>query len=180
VLILLGCCHEVQPLRPKPGWEHQQAACKELLSSLVVDHGVEMVAEEGSQREYTIAQAIACEHACAYQNLDVDLDTQSRIEKAPLKTLDEVTGAWLPHQDFQYARAWSLVREYHIFRKFVAFNPDHLPTILICGKLHLAGFHKLFALWPDLRTLCFGARRDVCCDRWDDSKLFDFPVVGRN
>ena len=118
-----------------------------------MDHGIKMVAEEGSQREGTIAQAIACDHACTYQNLDIDLDTQSRIEKAPLKTLDDVTGAWVPHQDYQYARAWSLVREYHIFKEFGAFNPDGLPAILIRGKLHLAGFHKLFALWPNLRTL---------------------------
>lgn len=176
MLVLLGCCHEVQPSAAKPGWEARQSTYSKLLRDLVIDCGLKAVAEEATQRECTVAQKVARENACTYCNLDIDLETQSRIRTAPLMMVDDIAGAWVPHEHYQYARAWTLVREYHMFKRYLEFNPKNLPAVLICGRLHLAGLRNLFKGWPNLGLLCTGARRDDCCERWEETKLFDFSL----
>jgi|SRR5579871_388589 len=180
MLVLLGCSHEAQPLEVKPGWEDAQSTYSKLLRDLVRDCAIKAVAEEATQRKCTVAQSVARESECVYRNLDIDLDTQSRIETAPQMEVDEMAGAWVPHEHYEYWRAWTLVREYHMFKKYLEFNPANLPAVLICGKLHLAGLKSLFKGWPDLRVLCTRAQYDDCCERWKDGKLFDFTLRHKN
>jgi hypothetical protein len=107
----------------------------------------------------TTAQELAESYRLRYRNVDIDLDCKNRIKYRPSSEFSEQKQT---HENLltsdPYAKAWSLVREYHIYATLV----DDLrqfgeSSLLIVGSLHADPIIRLLPDWIVAKKVEFTA-----------------------
>jgi hypothetical protein len=79
-----------------------------------------------------------------YQNIDIQLVVQGQIRLPPYTRYNRATGLVEAAVDSdKYVIAWTLVREYHIYKTFVDALAPAEPSLLICGRSHVTGLVEL-------------------------------------
>jgi hypothetical protein len=156
-VVVLGCYHEAQFVDPLPGYEWDQQRFQELIGSVVDENEIGFIGEEAKQGERSIAEEIAAGRGIRYANIDIPLVVQRKIHNQPPKVLNEENLEWesLLKSD-KYAKAWSLVREFHMYQCFLEALAPNEPALLICGRLHVLGLVELMTKHVKTIPICFG------------------------
>jgi hypothetical protein len=147
-LFIIGCCHQAQ-IDADSTYRHAQRELRQRLTGLIDQHGIRFIGEEAPQRQETTAKKIADSRGLRYLNIDIPLEAQQKIHHQPESRFNDETGEIenLLARD-SYAKAWNLVREFHMFRTaLVQLETFPEPSILVVGLLHLDPLAALFPSW---------------------------------
>jgi hypothetical protein len=116
------------------------------IEMLVAQHSIRFIEEEAtfaseddSPQASTIAKTIADRLQLRYMNIDIPLGCKNAIRHRKATFFNDVT---LEFEDLlasdKYAKAWNLVREYHMYETALEqWRSCPEPTLLIVGKLHV-------------------------------------------
>ena len=145
-------------------YEADQRQFRELIEDVVSGHGIKFVGEEAKQGKRSIAEDIAAFSGIRYANIDIPLDVQEKIQKQPADVFNDEKLEWesLLKSD-KYAKAWNLVREFHMYRSFLQTLHTGEQALLICGRLHVQGLTELLSQHMETIPICFGPKFDDCC-----------------
>jgi hypothetical protein len=161
-LIVVGCFHQAQFLSVRSGYEESQRAFTDLIESLVKQHDVRFIGEEatfvdGYAEQATTAKAVADRLQLRYLNIDIPLMCKETIRHRPPNQFNEET---LQFEDLlaidKYAKAWNLVREYHMYQialEQLQTFPE--PSLLVVGILHVEPISSLLPPWIDVTKIIF-------------------------
>ena len=139
-IVILGCQHLVQLVENELNPTYRQ-----LIETVLEQHGVGFIAEEAEQGRNSIAQEIAATRGLRYQNIDIPLSVQRQIRLPPYMKFNRATGlVEVVVDSYKYALGWNLVREYHMYKTFVDALTGADPSLLICGRSHVTGLVELF------------------------------------
>ena len=142
-LILVGCNHELQIEKPGSCYEPAQEAFRKRLDELIEHYSVKFIGEEADPSAESIAQAIARERKLRYLNIDIPKNCKADIKHVLPKKFNDSTNEWEDQLETnRYAKAWNLVREYHMY-KVVKVQLTDEPSLLIVGKLHIKPLMEL-------------------------------------
>lgn len=164
-VLIVGCKHELQ----QPGNEDSGCSEQELFRSeierLVRAYEIKLIAEEWADREKpTIPESVSKALLVDYRAIDIPAKVQRIVEKRPHQTFDEERQeivSLLPVD--KYAKAWSLVREFHMYETFrKAVKVD--SSMIVCGRLHVMPLARLLTTDFEIAAFCFGARHGECCE----------------
>ena len=144
-LFIIGCCHQAQ-IDVDSIYRDARRELRRQLTDLIDHHGVRFIGEEAKQGRTTIAETIASSRGLRYVNIDIPLEVQAQIHHQEHTRYNEEQCVIedLLETD-QYAKAWNLVREFHMFWNALEELGKFLePSILVVGLLHLAPLAALF------------------------------------
>jgi len=163
-VVVLGCYHEVQFVDPVPVYKEDQQKFRALIESVVDEYEIRFIGEESKQGKRSIAEDIAAGRGLKYVTVDIPLAVQSQIHKRPARVLNEEKLEWesLLESD-KYAKAWSLVREFNMYKCFLEALAPNEPAILICGRVHVLSLVELLAKDVETVPICLGPKFDHCC-----------------
>ena len=139
-IVVLGCEHRVQLVD-----NESDSGFRRQVEHIAVEHAIRFIGEEAEQGRCSIAQQIAARRGLRYLNIDIPHRVQNEIRLRSSmifnkhKRLVEVVA----HSD-RYVIAWNLVREHHMFKTFEEALLAGEPSLLICGRSHVAGLTELF------------------------------------
>jgi hypothetical protein len=90
-----------------------------------------------------------------YLDIDIPKQTRENIEYVVEgeETIDESGKIVRCKTHMEYRKAWSAVREFHMYQTFLNSAETRTRTLLICGLSHLPGFTRLFAGSCDIRDI---------------------------
>lgn len=158
-IIILGCEHRVQLAETE-----SSPAFRQLVESIVEQHGVQLVGEEAEQGKRSIAQEIAETRNVTYLNVDIRDAVQCQIRRPPHMKFNRKTRLVEVVVDSdKYALAWNLVREHHMYKTFVDALPGSEPALLICGRSHVSGFVELLGDKYKITTMSFDTNLNAGC-----------------
>jgi hypothetical protein len=161
-VFLVGCTHEVQLLDTVRGQETEQKEFRELIAALVKRERISFVGEETKQGHRSTGEDVANIAGIPYLNVDVPIETQTQIKKRPATLFDGEKIVDVVNSD-EYAKAWNLVREYHMYQTFVDHVCECETSLFICGRAHVHGLERLLREHFDVRAICYGGRLHGCC-----------------
>jgi hypothetical protein len=138
-IIILGCQHIFQLVE-----NELNPAFRQLVEGIIEQDGVSFIGEEAEQGRRTIAQEIAAARDLKYLNIDIPRCVQDQIQLPPYTRYNQTTGlVEVVVGSDKYVVSWTLVREYHMYKTFVGALTSAEPSLLICGRSHVAGFVEL-------------------------------------
>jgi hypothetical protein len=138
-IVILGCQHLFQLVE-----NESSPTFRQLVESIIEEHQVGFIGEEAEQGRRSLAQQIATSRNLRYQNIDIPLVVQGQIRLPPYTRYNRATGLVEVVVDSdKYVIAWTLVREYHMYKTFVDALAAAEPSLLICGRSHVTGLVEL-------------------------------------
>ncbi len=142
---VIGCSHEAQSLNPIAQAQAEAGRLVAKFHEVLSDAHDVFLAEETKQGQTSKLGQLAHEAGHKYLNVDVPIEAQELIRHIPPTEIDEVSEEVIDNLCInKYAKAWNLVREYHIYKCFAQELLLAKGTaILVCGQLHMKPIAKL-------------------------------------
>jgi hypothetical protein len=157
-LVLIGCFHEAQIDASASRYEGARISFRQALESIIDQHGIRLIGEEIEASKPSIARGIAERRNLRYLNIDIPEDCRKWVKHRPPRLFNEVTQRFddLLLSD-EYAKAWNLVREYHMYESALeGLRESPEPSLLIVGKLHVEPLAAMgFPTWFRVTKLSF-------------------------
>jgi hypothetical protein len=144
-IVIFGCNHRAQLATPEVAEEGSILhVFRGRLADLVAKHSIQFIGEETNQRVKSFAEEFADKNGIVYSNIDIPLKVQGSIEHRRQEEYDDLNNIVINLlKTCRYAKAWNLVREYHMGQTFLR-ESNGLSSLLICGDLHANPLKEMF------------------------------------
>jgi hypothetical protein len=164
-VVVVGCIHQAQLPETGSAYSSAQRQFRDLLQSLIVKQDIRFIGEEATfleeatSQKVTIARQLADHHELRYRNIDIGFNCKKEIRhRLPKEFNDETQEIEDLLVSDPYAKAWNLVREYHMYAtalEELQHYPE--PSVLIVGALHAAPLTTLLPSWVTVSRVDFEA-----------------------